>query len=398
MKIALANVKYSPNLGDGLIAECFEWALRDCLPGTDIVSVDLAGRRGFAPGGGTGRGRALALLAGLPQPLRQLAITTALRFLVGTKYKPAWRSELSGSDLVILGGGQLLADADLNFPIKIRALAGLCGDLGSPSAVFGVGVSKKWGAEGARLFRAAMRDLQPAYIAVRDEASVENWRAHFEGLNLPEAQLCRDPGLLAGMVYPATNRPSRPRPRVGLGIVHPHTLNLHGHGAPLSNARAIEVWTALARELMSAGFDVSLFTNGPPDDESFAAQISGVLGASDRLTHLPRPHTPAELVVNIGACDAIVAHRLHANIAAFALKRAHVGIGWDAKLPSFMASVGRGDYMVDDIQDLPPGHLADLVQRAINDPVPEERYDAIIAETLSGIRACAEALVNRAGS
>ena len=44
MKIALLNVKFSPNLGDGLLSECLERELAEALPGATVVSIDLAGR------------------------------------------------------------------------------------------------------------------------------------------------------------------------------------------------------------------------------------------------------------------------------------------------------------------------------------------------------------------
>ena len=44
MKLALFNCKFSENLGDGLIAEALEAALRRQLPEVRIECCDLAGR------------------------------------------------------------------------------------------------------------------------------------------------------------------------------------------------------------------------------------------------------------------------------------------------------------------------------------------------------------------
>jgi hypothetical protein len=50
-RIALLNVKYSPNLGDGLLSECLEAELAHTFqaiaPGTQVFSIDLAGRRAY---------------------------------------------------------------------------------------------------------------------------------------------------------------------------------------------------------------------------------------------------------------------------------------------------------------------------------------------------------------
>ena len=72
MKVAILNVKYSPNLGDGLLAECLERELVRHQPAMEIVAIDLAGRTAY---GAHGRHRALALrtLERLPAPLRRTA-------------------------------------------------------------------------------------------------------------------------------------------------------------------------------------------------------------------------------------------------------------------------------------------------------------------------------------
>ena len=394
MKVALVNVKYSPNLGDGLIAECLEWALGQRLSGASFASVDLAGRTGFDSASGAGRGRALAMLAKLPQPFRQMAVSAILRTLISARYTSIWSAQLETCDRVLLGGGQLLRDADLNFPIKIGAVASLARQRGLPSAVFGVGVSKDWSPGGERLFRRALSTLAPSYVAVRDAASVANWQSHFAEAGLPPARLCRDPGLLAAEVYPVPERPRRDRRLVGVGIVNPLTLNLHSHGAPVSDAQARSAWTAMIAALIASDLDVALFTNGPSDDERFLEEVLATAepGAAQRVTRLPRPAIPADLVRNIAGCDALVAHRLHACITAFACKVAHVGLGWDAKLPAFFASVGRHDFVLGMLQDVPPACVADAVVKAIAQPVPAETYSTAIAETWAGIDACATAL------
>ena len=294
----------------------------------------------------------------------------------------------------LLGGGQLLADADLNFPIKIAAVSRLARARDLPAAVFGVGVSKDWSPRGAALFRRAMMDLRPGHVAVRDEASAANWSAHFPDAALPPAGLCRDPGLLTAAVYPQPARTGRARPLVGLGVVHPLTLNMHSHGAPLSIDEALGAWAALVEAITARGMDVALFTNGPADDEAFLDRI--LLSASElhsgKVSRLAKPEVPADLVRSIAGCDAIAAHRLHANIIAFSCKVAHVGLGWDAKLPAFFASVGRDQFVTDDLRAAPPGAVADLLLRAIQTPVPGAVYDAAISETWSGIRTCAAAL------
>jgi polysaccharide pyruvyl transferase WcaK-like protein len=293
-----------------------------------------------------------------------------------------------------LGGGQLFADADLNFPLKIKTLASIVRERHLPSVVFGVGVSRTWSDAGASLFRKAMDAWAPRFVAARDQESVANWNAHFANTNQVSAQLCRDPGLLAALVYAEAGHQSRGRPVIGVGVVHPLTLNLHTHESNLSLSQATELWKLLVIALCKRDMDVALFTNGPADDESFLELIFEALPSDERrrVTRLPRPRLPADLVRNIASCDAIAAHRLHANIVAFACKVGHVGLGWDAKLPAFFKSVGREDFFAGDIQSVAADTIAEKIVLALKMPVPAQVYDTVIEETWSGIEACAAVL------
>lgn len=394
MKIALANVRYSPNLGDGLIAECLEAALAACIPEAEFSSVDLAGRTDYPQDGGKGRGLALSILSKLPAPARRAVVSARLKTLAETSYGSVWREALAGCDALILGGGQLMADADLNFPVKIRSVAALAARERPISAIFGVGVSGRWSAEGARLFHEAIALLSPVHVAVRDAASAANWSAHFTGSAWPSAALCRDPGLLAGTVYPPAPRLARTRPLIGLGIVHPQTLILHSDGPPINKSHVAAQWIGIAQALMDRGFDVVLFTTGPADDEAFLGALLKAAPAhtAGRLSQMPRPRRPRDLVANISSCDAIVAHRLHANIVAYACSVAHVGFGWDAKLPAFFRSVGREEFTFPDMLQAATHDVASQVEAAITQPVSASDRQQVVDETWSAIRACAEAI------
>ncbi len=51
MKIVVFNVKYSENLGDGLLAQCIEAGLIRGAGHIEVETIDLAGREGFGMGG-----------------------------------------------------------------------------------------------------------------------------------------------------------------------------------------------------------------------------------------------------------------------------------------------------------------------------------------------------------
>jgi hypothetical protein len=114
-RLALLNLRYSPNLGDVLLCECLEYGLRKAAPRLDVVQLDIAGRRDFAQGSAR-RLAAMAMLQRLPRPVRQ----RIARFVLGRSLRrtePYWQAELATVDAAVVGGGGLFADADLNFPL-----------------------------------------------------------------------------------------------------------------------------------------------------------------------------------------------------------------------------------------------------------------------------------------
>ena len=119
MKIVVFNVKFSENLGDGILAQCLEKALcRD--GGIEVDTIDLAGRVHF---GATSphRRSAVRVLHVLPSFARRLAVTQALRSKL-RELGDEWDRKISAADAVVLGGGNLFQDDDLNFPLKIGTL------------------------------------------------------------------------------------------------------------------------------------------------------------------------------------------------------------------------------------------------------------------------------------
>ncbi len=114
MRVGVFNVKYSPNLGDGLLSECLEAELVRAIPGLSIASFDLAGRTDYGAGGRF-RGAALSLLQSSPTPVRQRVASLMLGRAM-QRLAPTWRERLADVDVAVTGGGNLFSDADLNFP------------------------------------------------------------------------------------------------------------------------------------------------------------------------------------------------------------------------------------------------------------------------------------------
>lgn len=408
-RVVLFNVKYSPNLGDGVIAECLQFGLAARLPGTEFQSIDLAGRAGWTvPTGAGDRVKRLALLQKLPVVLRDAVVGLALGAILYRRLLPRWRAALANADFAVFGGGQLIQDGDLNFPIKLAGAAGLCDARRIPSAVFGVGVSRSRSRLGRHLLRRLLVSPGLTQISVRDAESRLALASY--GVGLPVG-LSRDPGLLAADLWPVGRPAPRPRPVVGVCITHPVVLRHHGHGPDQAlgrddDAAMAERYGALVDALVAQGSDVLLFTNGAAEDEDFLAASQARLRACDsgglRVAVQPRAATPRELAATIARLDGLVAHRLHAVILAYAYRVPAIGLRWDGKLDAFLRSVGHeGLAATFDAATIPaiPARLAQAIAAGI-DPATHARVVAETGQgldTLAGVIASAAAL-SRAGT
>lgn len=386
MKIALINVRFSPNFGDGLLAECLEAELAREMPEASFVSVDLAGRTGYGHGP-RWRRMAMQTLMAAPAPLRRVASRFALQH-ISAKLEQGFARALADCDAAVLGGGNLLADIDLNFPVKIsKALAAYGGD--RPVAIFAVGVSHNWSAEGASLFRTAFDQARLVHVSVRDGNSHRALQAQAPQLQGHEIAVVRDPGLLAAHNYAA--RPAGHDRVIGLCVTDPLALRYHGGTA---NSDAVRDWFGgIAAQLAAAGHRVTLFTNGGQEDRHFLASNAAAWCAPypHRITVAPEPERPADLVGTIAGCALVIAHRMHACIAAHSFGVPTIGLRWDPKLEAFFAIADRSDYLFTAGED-PVEQVVASAEQALADGIDRDAHTALLAHARGDVATLAAKL------
>ncbi len=129
--------------------------------------------------------------------LRQIIVAFILGRQLRRAIRPRWRRALKGIDGILIGGGNLISDIDLNFPLKIEALSLELKEMGIPVGLMAVGVADNWTPWGERLFRAAFSQLELAAVFVRDAKSKEIWERRMKQDDFPAAVVCPDPAVLA---------------------------------------------------------------------------------------------------------------------------------------------------------------------------------------------------------
>ena len=388
MKIVVFNVKYSENLGDGLLAECIEAALTNGGGEIEVETIDLAGREAFAAGHGRRRRFILALLhrspAGLRRRLVRLGLERRLRRL-----RARWEDKIAAADAVVIGGGNLFQDDDLNFPLKVGTVLDCVHRHDRPLAIYAVGVSKHWSEPAYDLF-ARLKRTRLVHLSVRDGFAQDNWREHFP--DGPGAKIVRDPGLLAEAPAAAGKPVSLVKRKLTIGLCVTDPIILHRHGNAKASAipfTSVGAYRDLIGLLLDDGQRVVLFCNGAREDQAFAESIRHSVAthravAAGTLEIARRPLVPIDLIRTIQPLDVILAHRLHACIAAYALRVPHIGLGWDGKVEGFFNSVGRENYFVKDAS-LSPGRLALLLKAAETEGIEPLRHRVIVAEAQAGI-------------
>ncbi|RVT86913.1 polysaccharide pyruvyl transferase family protein [Rhodobacteraceae bacterium CCMM004] len=382
MKIVQFGLHYSPNVGDGIIAECLAHGLRAAAPGVEVRTVDISGRDGFGAVTVRNRGAVLKVLAALPRPLRLALIRRRLGALLD-RVVPDWTQALDGADLAVIGGGQILSDADLNFPLKLSRVAGVLAQSGTPAAIHAAGVSRNWSPEGAALF-ADLFDTDLRAVGLRDAPSRDAWIAQTGGRG-PAPHLTRDPGLLAAACY----GPVPEGARLGLGVAAPEILGYHAERG-VAGGGAPDFFAALATALAEHA-PVTLFTNGAAEDRAALARLLqhpdlAAPLASGRIDRAPDPDTPADLAATIAPLRGVVAHRLHALIVAYAYGRVPFGLGWDAKVESFCRSVDL-DHAFAGADAGTPGDIAAAAVAALAAGIDPARHRAVLDETQASLAA-----------
>ena len=340
MKILLAGVMYSPNLGDGLIAECFTQVLTSTDQLVEVTWLDLAGRTGFARPKSSGRTRVLSMLAKLPRWASDPIAGQLVRRQIRTHLSWNIPSDLQDYDLVIIGGGQLLSDVNLNFPLKLRYLVGLIGQAGVGFAIHGVGVSQSWSRLGAKTFAPVLASPNLCFVSVRDAASRQALQDHYEQLGIfcpldiqtyPDPVMCAHALRLPEMAVSAVLGR-----RIGIGVVHPAALATHGDAKqPPTIAGLTQTYRDLADHLVERGAQVYLFTNGAGEDEEMLDRLFRAVPNQSGWHRVLRRSTPRELAAFLGSLDAVASHRLHACITANALGVKAIGFEWDRKINAY---------------------------------------------------------------
>ncbi len=356
-KIIVCTAKFSDNLGDGVISDCVEYLLKQHHPNIIVDCLDVSGRIEYQ----TSKSKNSSLIKQLffysPEFIRPCLTLIAL-FLI---FKPKIKKEIQRIDfsecrLLIFGGGQLINNVALNFPLKIAYIAKMARKYGLNYSFNSVGVGQKKSFLSKRLFNSVFDSTYLKSIYLRDNESLSEFKKTY--ISVIEPQLSIDSGLWAKECYAPSSKIIKTKEeladkqgasnKIGVGISHPKELSVHmqTRGGDASVA-AVYFWVSLIKKILKQGYQPFLFTNGSNDDDDFMqlvveqARKENIL---DKITVCGQFYTPNELVDGISTFSGLVSHRLHANIIAHSFNIPSIALNWDDKVKSYFKIIDREDW------------------------------------------------------
>tara|TARA_B100000902_G_C27316553_1_gene921709 strand:- start:3468 stop:4694 length:1227 start_codon:yes stop_codon:yes gene_type:complete len=345
-KITIAAVPYSPNLGDGIIHEALVYSLCKYYKELQINTIDISGRLDYLEHKKKFNVSSLFLnyLVTFPKSIRLTIIYIYIYTLYVFKLKKYYSDIIAKTETLIIGGGQLFSDVDLNFPLKLHLLFRQVKRHKKNVIIYGVGVSSTVSGRGKNIFSNLLNNSLVKYIFLRDKISINNL-LNFNDISKQTEEVW-DPGILISDKYPEFLDVKKDY--IAINITSP--VNLKYSGDSYSKIDFDTFYYKVILFLINNNEKrVLLFTNGSFEDEEYKVKLYNYLKKEfkDSLMLSDRPLRPVELIQIIAKSKFIISHRLHANIIAYSYKIPSIGIVWDKKVLGFFKKINREEMALD---------------------------------------------------
>ncbi len=377
MKITIFGEKFSDNLGDGVIADCLNYVFSLEKYKSTVETLDLSMRDNYSIGTAERHDNKVDVLSVFLRRIKKLVGWEFFRF---QKFKRKYEDKIKDSDLVLIGGGQIFLDNELNFPVKVRALVKLLDKNLIRRAFICCGVSNKFSKIGSKIFKKSLESSLNLALIVRDLKSVQSAKSK---LNYPNPLFLIDPAIISSDVYNCKKIfPEFSGKTIGLNIMDFGTLEktfLHQFGKDFF----LQLWLDVISDLLGKNFRIVLHTNGAAEDNYCLNLIVSRLNNADGVL-ISIPNNPAELANIIFSVDSLIAYRLHANILAYSLGVPSIGFVWDDKVSEFAAVTEREQFFFSNNQ-LNKSKINEALSNSLNQPVDITKLRSLKKSFYEGI-------------
>ncbi|MCT1901859.1 polysaccharide pyruvyl transferase family protein [Oceanobacillus sojae] len=340
-KIMICGVPNSNNLGDRVIIESMNYIYEQYLNKYEIVNFDIVSGKIY-------NGNLDVKIKLNSNGFRKKMIPNILRRMkVYSNYKKNEKLNLeleniiSKQDCVVIGGGHLLIDNYLHFPLAINQIVQLAKEYQIPVIIAFVGAKGKWSQRAKKLLVDSLDYAK--CISVRDSAS-KDFLVSINSKYKEKTQVISDPALF---VKDFVGISDKNKMNIGIGIMDPNEIARHAK-IKWSRDEAAGWWKKIITDLEKKDLRVNIFTNGAPTDNAFVEYyIKPHFEKNNNVKIMEYPKNYKELIQNIERQDAVIAQRLHACLPSISFENKTFGVIWDEKVEGVFNELGMSEYLID---------------------------------------------------
>lgn len=373
-KIAVVGLYAIKNAGDNILCEVTQYLIRQNMPGTKIVEVDVNPRvksyKGFEK---------------IPFLISKVLIKMSgymfsyenhSRFRYVYEYFMWWlkvnhkfNAQLKDVDAIVFAGGGFLKFRTQGLNYYVEQIVKIARKNNIPIMMNGVGI------EGydendirCQRLKKAINDDCMKVITTRDDIdTLQN--KYIYNPNIKTSRV-GDPALWVPECYGVESGVREGSTVIGVNVIRGRVYQAYGNS--LSEFQLMNFYKKLISGIEERGWEWVLFSNGMAADQKFGKRLLGAMGCNDLKKLWNPPANTTEFLEQITSFRCVFGARLHACITSYALDIPVVGLIWSEKLQIFSEVIGKKEsFFTED--NLHIEQILDAIQNAM-----DTGYDASI--------------------
>lgn len=331
LKFTVVGLMESTNLGDQLIYDCLKHELNK--NGINCQSLDFSGK---LPNHSKTTNRTANQKIKLLNVNKNGNYRCLISFLTWSRkkhlvIKNIWKDQLTHSDIIVIGGGQLITNGSL---ARLFWISRTASRLAKPVYIIGVGVDHNLSLVARLLLSQVIKIAKQ--ITVRTENDRIYLSKLFPGI---DCSVVPDPALLVSDIYPLQDQQ-----KYGVGINLQNYQDLKGffHMKNWTEIDVMRYFLQIGTLFADQGKDVFYYTNGEAEDIAFKNTFVSYCNSQHekRFRFLNDPVNPSDLVTAIGTREVNVCCRMHSAITSYSYGVPFKIIPWNQKIVDQLDTLG----------------------------------------------------------
>lgn len=290
-----------------------------------------------------------------------------------------YQSQICKSDVVLVGGGQLIKNNVALFCERIALIGSITRDYKIPLVLIGVGVDQNMNKLTWSIVQRSLYEC--SHIAVRDEGSKDRITVNANGATRPSVV----PDLGFSLLELQTSLSDKVR-NIDIAI------NVMDFSAMLAQTRrrssitkvTVISWLCeFAACACRKNLRIAIFTSGDSSDLTEAKKVKVSIEARIGL-EVPvfHPETVEDLGIFLSDVKDVVAMRMHAGILAYVFGCNPVCLVWDDKVRGVWASIGESTRLIELNDFSEAGSYLAVMEKLTILRAPPENVRAELAESI----------------